>query len=291
MVPINRRVVHGDDLLYRFFNNLLAEEDAAFAGIPQLLLEAMAIWLPPDTYSRMPILVPWVVRDPTCRGKPRRGVPDQWGSPDDHGFLRDDNSLIKSLPRSLPVTGPARGGLEGARIGTEFVAAHVWRKVNGSAVLASRWAELNSFVPNIVWIPGQVAKLTDREGSPVQEVLQVMSWQIYRRVAIDEQYRGVVTAAWERLPVPDRRIRTIDPERLNWFQPTDSFYATRERRLRTVVNALRDLELGQQPSTKVITTRYGEGLTTVGLEARLTLRRYLEALLPRDRYQPEPIGP
>ena len=269
------RLVHGDDLLYRFFNNLLADTRDNLAAIPQLLLETMAVWLPPTTYARWPVLLPWVVRDPSCRGRPRNGVPDRWGSPDDRGYLRDDNSLIKSLPRSLEITGPARSGLAGARIGTEFVAAHVWLRVNGSTVLASRWPELNSFVPNLVWLPSQVAKLTDREGSGVQETLQAMAWQIYRPVAVEPTYEQIVKRSWALLPVPERAIGTIRHEELNWFEPTERFYRTREERLRSVVEALLQLEAGKGIAAKVITSRYGQGLPGVSAEARSDLRSYL----------------
>lgn len=272
-------MVHGDDLLYRFFNNLLASQDEPFAAIPQMLLEAMAIWLPPETYARLPLLLPWVVRDPSCRGAPRRGVADEWGSPDARGYLRDDNSLIKNLPRALPITGPSRSGLAGARIGTEFVASHVWRRVNGSSVLASRWPELNSFVPNIVWLPGQIAKLTDREGSAVQDTLQAMSMRIYRDVPVPSRYTDIVERAWSLLPMPQREVERLDLSKLNWFMPTERFYATRELRLRTVVGALAGLDRGQKPVTKVITTRYGEGLAHVDSVARGELRRFLEGLL------------
>ena len=79
---------------------------------------AMGVWLPLDVYERFPILLPWVVRDPTCRGHKSKGIPDQWGSPNELGFLRDDNSLIKSLPRSLPIQSESSADLDGARMGT-----------------------------------------------------------------------------------------------------------------------------------------------------------------------------
>lgn len=46
-----------------------------------------------------------------------------------------------------------------ARIGNGFVASHVWRKLtnNGSA---SQHPLTYSFIPNLVWLPTQVAKLT-----------------------------------------------------------------------------------------------------------------------------------
>jgi hypothetical protein len=44
-------------------------------------------------------------------------------------------------------------------MGKGFVASHVWRKlVNGSS--APQHALTNSFIPNLVWLPTQVAKLS-----------------------------------------------------------------------------------------------------------------------------------
>ena len=40
------RVVHGDDLLYRFFQEALASQPELFRAVPQLLLTTMAVWLP-----------------------------------------------------------------------------------------------------------------------------------------------------------------------------------------------------------------------------------------------------
>jgi hypothetical protein len=107
------RIIHGDDLLYRFFQEALRSNPELFAAVPQLLITTMALWLPLDTYERWPVLLPWVVRDPKCRGNPRRGIPDQWSSPDRSGYLRDDNSLIKALPRALTVKGPKESHVHG----------------------------------------------------------------------------------------------------------------------------------------------------------------------------------
>src|ERR1019366_7004889 len=90
------KVVHGDDLLYRFFEDALKSRPELFATIPQLLITTMGLWLPLDAYERWPVLLPWVVRDAKCRGNPRKGVLEEWSSPDAQGYLRDDNSLIKA---------------------------------------------------------------------------------------------------------------------------------------------------------------------------------------------------
>ena len=228
----------------------------------------MAIWLPLDVYARVPVLLPWVVRDSTSRGDKKHGRPDEWGSPNADGYLRDDNSLVKGIPKSLSVRGP--GHLRGARMGTEFVAAHVWRKVR-HADLASRIPLLNSFVPNLVWLPAQVAKLTDLEGGVVQKTLQAMSRAVYRPAPVSSDMRQVVESAWDLLPEPEIEVSMIDHGALNWFEATEAFIDRRLARISTVIRALEIVEAGQPLTRKVITRRYTEGLSSVPTEKRRAL--------------------
>jgi len=266
------RVVKGDDLLYRFFVDLFEDEGDLATKLPGRMLAGMGIWLPLETYRTLPVLLPWVVRDHTCRGNKKKGIPDQWGAPNADGFLRDDNSLIKGLPKSLSVNRNAQTHLRGARMGSEFVASHVWRVVDHND-LASRVPLLNSFVPNLVWLPAQVAKLTDREGSPVQKALQALAWKTYRHAPVDDHLSDVVEEAWSLIPEPDA---DIDTEVENWFDPTERFYTTRRSRLSDVIAALRSLEAGESLTHKVTTTRYGEGLPHVSESARRELLGFLE---------------
>lgn len=268
------RVVHGDDLLYRFFQDVLARDESLAEKVPRLLIEAAAIWLPLDVYEQWPVLLPWVVRDASCRGNRAKGIPDQWGAPDRYGHLRDDNSLIKALPRGLAVVGPKHGRMHGAVMGREFVASHVWRVVS-NGILASRVPLLNSFVPNLVWLPSQVAKLTDREGGIVQATLQAMAFSIYRNARVSLHLEGVVADAWNLIPTPALKVEPIALERLNWFKATPRFFETRRDRLERVLRALEALERRDQLATKVITTRYTEGLPNVGLQSRRSLLQWL----------------
>lgn len=272
-----RRVVHGDDLLYRFLTDLFADDTGAYGQVPQLMLVSMGIWLPRDVYAKFPVLLPWVVRDPACRG--RNGRPDEWGSPDPRGYLRDDNSLIKGLPRSLTVHAPRQPHLNGRRMGTEFVASHVWRECADGGPLASRRPLLNSFVPNLVWLPSQVAKLTDREGGKVQRTLQAMSWQIYRRADVTAGLERIAEEAWEALPRPEALTEDLDPHLLNWFVSDERFLMTRRRRLMEVAEALSRLAAGEVLETKVISSRYTLGLPGVTVEAREALASHLRRFL------------
>lgn len=266
------RVIHGDDLIYRFLRDLFTD-DESFAEVARSLLAATAIWFPLSVYEESPVLLPLVVRDPSCRG--RGGGPDQWASPDPAGFLRDDNSLIKNLPRSLPVSAPAQRHLNGRRMAREFVAAHVWRQTTDQGPLASRRPILNSFVPNIVWLPSQIAKLTDLEGSTVQRTLQEMSWSRYRSHAVKPHLAAVVEDAWALLPEPTTfAAHSFDD--WNYFIPNDPWMRLRQSRIRSVRDAATSLLAGKDLETKVIATRYTEGLPHVGAEALTDLQVFLE---------------
>jgi hypothetical protein len=91
-----------------FRRRWLEENPEQFKDVVRGLILGLGVWLPPAAYERFPLLVPYAVRDAACRGDRRRGIPDQWGAPDSSGRFRDDNSLIKGIPRSLMVTNPSR---------------------------------------------------------------------------------------------------------------------------------------------------------------------------------------
>jgi len=171
------------------------------------------------------VIVPWVVRDSTCRGT--RGGAEEWASPNEEGYLRDDNSKIKNVPKSLAVHSPHWGKLNGHPLGTGFVASHIWSKTTESPLL-------NSFVPNLVWLPGLISKLTDMPG-PVQNAAQAMSLSIYRKVDVHQQFRDVVEEAWSKLKPPDLDI-SLDINQLNFFGHTGRFLQDRHNRIKLIVD-------------------------------------------------------
>lgn len=283
---VNHKLVHGDDLLYQFLLHLLAQDSERYSEIPRLLLVEMGVWFPLTVYERVPVLLPWVVRDPTCRGSRTHGSPDEWSSPNSRGFSRDDNSLVKGLPRSLRMTGPKGSKVNGRRMGSEFVAAHIWRHTAVSG-LASRHPLLNSFVPNLVWLPSQIAKLTDREGGVVQQTLQSLSWQIYRTAPVADHLTDVVDEAWSLLPEPTVTTPPVDPGQLNWFVAANPFFQIRQTRIQQVAEALDRLESELPLDKKVVTTRYTAGLPNVAPDQRKRLRAHL-ARFQRSAIDPNP---
>lgn len=119
--------IRSEGLLYHFLQRELWEEDVwLFQSLASRLILRLGIWISPDAYSRMPWLVPYARRDPLSRGSKSLGVADQWGSPDEEGYFRDDNSLLKGIPRSMPVQS-SLAAYSGRQLDRGFVAAHVWR--------------------------------------------------------------------------------------------------------------------------------------------------------------------
>lgn len=268
-----KKTVNGDDLIYAFLKDLFQSDDAVLRDVPLRMLVALGIWFPVEVYQELPVLVPWVVRDRTCRQS--KTTQEEWSSPNEDGFLRDDNSKIKKIPKSLSVKSPHLPRLHGARMGTEFVASHIWRQAVDKGPLVSERPLLNSFVPNLVWLPRQISKLTDREGSPVQKTLQAISWSVFRNAPVDDALRDVTEQAWSLLPPPDREVEVV-AEQLNLFEPNSRFFQTRHGRIKQVLAGLADLKNGHELSTKqLVDRRYTEGMPGVAPEKRDALSAFL----------------
>jgi hypothetical protein len=269
------RKINTNGLLYHFLQQELWQEDVwLFQSLASRLILRLGIWISPQTYSRLPWLAPYARRDPACRGNKSLGLPDVWGSPDAEGFVRDDNSLLKGLPRSMDVTSTLRA-YAGRRLDRGFTAAHVWREIHHES-LASRHPLTYSFVPNLVWLPSDVAKLTDREGSFAQQFVQALALKIYRSAPVPPALEQMVDSAWSLLPEPRSVPAHALPETaaLNYFVPTPKFLERRQKTFNGVVSALRS----GGSTRKVVATRYAPGLASVDAAARHTLAERLELL-------------
>jgi len=261
-------LIDGENILYHFLQKDLFESDIwLFQMLCARLVAGLGIWLHPAAYQQMPTLLPFVIRDPSCR-KRKQGDVEEWGAPSENGYLRDDNSLVKAIPRTMKVTSASQRLYHGKRIGNGFVAAHVWRKVRGSdigATLASRDPWTNTFIPNLVWLPAEVAKLSDREGTFTQLYLQALSAKIYRHLDVMPAMRPVADRVWGMLEVPggipEQGLPPI--EELSFFQVDEAFIESRRRSVIDVVTALRAVLSGQPLAAKVITSRFGDGLRSV----------------------------
>jgi hypothetical protein len=239
---------------------------------------SLGVWFRPDDYARFPFLARYAVRDVSYRGGP--GREERWGTATSDGLFADDNSLIKGLPRRLSIAAPPARPYRNRSLGAGFVAAHVWGKPDDPLSY--------SFIPNLVWLPSEVAKLTDRQDSFVQRYVQAISRRLYRDHPLPRGLRGLTNQAWRRLPAPEGIPEQGLPSReqllvqLNFFTTDERFYRARLESLRAVVQALSALN-GRTRTypDRVISSRYGPSLRSVAAEPRRRLSdvlgRYLDA--------------
>ena len=156
----------------------------------------------------------------------------------------------------------------------------MWRELEGGGH-ASRDNLTYSFMPNVVWLPSQVSKLSDREGSFVQSYMQALSTKIYRDVELTPKLTMLVRPMWERLAVRSEvaDLPLPDPATLNYFDPGEDWIARRLQSLQLVIQGLREIKGGKQPSRKIISTRYSEGLRQVPRSAGPLLALVARCLL------------
>jgi hypothetical protein len=268
------RKIDGNHVLYHFLQKGLLQEDVwLFQMLTARLVASLGIWFPVQIYSVMPLLTPHAVRDNSCRKDVKAGRPEAWGSPNGEGYFRDDNTLIKGIPSALPIDSRF-SEYDGARMGKGFVASHVWRKLTSDAS-ASRHPLTNSFIPNLVWLPTQVAKLSDREGSFVQTYLQAISKKVYRSAPVSTHQQSVVVQAWDLLPdpsgVPLQGLPRV--EDLNFFGYSNDFIGNRLKSIRKVQELIAHAVCGQPGP--YVSKRYNEGLQTMRPEQLEPLNQFL----------------
>jgi hypothetical protein len=271
--------VDGGGVLYHYLQKALLQDDIwLFQMVTARLITSLGIWLPVEVYRRFPLLVPFAVRDPDARGRPKQGIPDRWGEPNEDGYFRDDNSLVKGLPKSLSIRSSA-SFYQGRRLGNGFIAAHVWQ-LHADDSRSTRHPLTYSFVPNLVWLPRQVALLTDRSGSFVPAFLQALAHKIYRTQAVEAQHEGIVEKAWRLLPsTPDIPSQGLpDPATLNYFEPTDRFFSSRRRAIKDALSLLATT-LGDGGEAPKVSTRYNAGIGDVDPDKLRDLHGFLERYL------------
>ena len=179
-------MVNGENIIYHYIQKTLltdSENDDFNKELVERLIIDLSIWIPKGVYQQIPILLPFVIRDASCRKKRPETGKHEWGFANSEGYLRDDNSLIKGIIKPLLVDGRKVKEYNNKKLGKGFVASHIWRELqNDETSLASTLPMTNSFIPNLVWLPKQISKLTDREGSYAPKILKTLSYKIYSAV-------------------------------------------------------------------------------------------------------------
>lgn len=279
--------VDGQNFLYEYLQHDLRTSDPVlFRCIVRDMIIKLGIWLPRSMYQSLPILLPHVVRDASCRANKRLKRDEQWGSANSQGFLRDDNSLIKGLVRSLDIKSPNYRPYNNRRRGGGFWAAHVWdRTVDDQS--ATEDARTNSFVPNLVWLPASVAQLTDTSKSYAQWLVQALAQRLYRDVQLHVGLSPFVSDAWNQLLNENCFVseQLPDPKELNFFELSPRFLDTRLRRIEASLSWLTWVGNGKSPTSRpsipgrILPSRYGDSLKDLDPARAVHLSGHLERYL------------
>ena len=279
--------LNGENILYHYLQkDLLAKDVWLFQMLTARLVTSLGIWFHPDLYRQIPILLPFARRDSTCRKNCNEERIEQWGSPDKDGYFRDDNSLIKGIPQGLTIRSSLKDIYDGKKIGTGFVACHVWRisdinMGNKVAAFTTQNPITYSFVPNLVWLPKQVAKLTDREGSFAQLYLQAVSYKIFREIKVSEKLESVVDKSWEILirpaGIPEQGLPEIGE--LNFFEYNEPFIIRRKKIISDVLKGIDAISKRKLPRDKIVSSRYTAGLKNVNAQKINSLKKVISEYL------------
>lgn len=248
-----------------------------FVELTYGLIQKLGVWWAPDAYRRLPVMVPWCVRDRSCRYD--QG-PESWGAPRDDAYLRDDNSIIKKLPLTCLVTAPTDHPFQNRKPWRGFTACHIWRDMpDGTLAGADPW--LYSFMPNLIWLPTWIAPLTDRQSSEVQRTLQRTSFALFRQVAVRDTLRPYADYGWSKLQAPPPG-HVLATEQLAMFDPHEKFFHSRVNYLDKFVAGTDSVLTRGSLSAKLICTRYTIGLPQLDTSAissfGLAMKDYRDAV-------------
>jgi hypothetical protein len=247
--------IDGGNAIYHYLQKIVIPRDDAFSRelVLRLVLD-LSIWLPLELYCAVPLLLPYCVRDSSIRKL-------EWGTANAQGYLRDNNSILKLLVSSYAIRSPRFRAYDRAVRGRNFTASHAWRwlRLDGKRHLATAHPLAYSFVPNLAWLPAQIAKLTDHEGSFAQQVLQAVAWAYYApaRLAHPPTLAGI----WDALQPPELLL-DLDPTQLNTFVVSPRSIKIRRNNLIKEIDMIeKSLEKGAPAGKSPRSLRYLQSLS------------------------------
>jgi len=246
--------------------------------IEQLLLWG-GVWFSPEAYEQIPVLRPYVIRNSSCRNKDSKK--DTWAQSNSRGLMQDDNTSIKGIPKSLPIISGWKE-IKGQKLGNSWVASHVWMSMRTRDEHACEWERTNSFIPNLVWLPKQLSKLTDRDGGYAQLFLKHLSYLLYSKIEIDNP---MISAIWSELKdpgiTPESKFTMDD---LNFFDSDAEWIEDKKADLHRELQSI--LDILDNPSATVesiYNDRYTATLRDASKTMKLTDKVYLEEWIETNR--------
>ena len=266
-----KKRLDGNDTLYHILKkDLLRGDDTFSKELVTRLIVGLSIWLPVKVYQRIPIMLPYVVRAKGVTAK-------KWGECNKDGFFKDGNALLRRFINPLSFRYNSVFGVKKLFLGQHFVACHVWQQLKGNYKQNSAYYhQIFSFVPNLVLLPQQVAKLTDSEGYYAQALLKSLAYKIYYNRRVKNRDWGRKNC-WQWLNDP-KIAEEIDISKLNYFDVTDEWIDQRVNDLLEDIAAIRSVARGTQSPIQSILKcdKYLKTLQNLSLKKREKLIAWLD---------------
>jgi hypothetical protein len=148
--------------------------------------------------------------------------------------------LIKGIIKSFFVDGRRVKDYDNKKLANGFVASHIWRNLQiNKDRLASTYEMTNSFIPNLVWLPKQISKLTDREGSYAQNLLKTISYKIYFETNEASSFKKEI---WTELNNPETQTKhIIDISKLNYFRIPETWIDKKKKGLLKEIETIKNV--------------------------------------------------
>jgi hypothetical protein len=239
------------------------------------LFDREAVWFSSEWANHLTHLAPFAIRDPSCR-KHFNKHREEWGTVDQNGYMRDDNTLVKNWVKGLNIDDRAFGTVL-PPLTKGYTACHLWRGVaDGRNVMQKNYHY--SAICNLVWLPTAYSRLSDQEGSFAQTYLKAIALGIfphrqsgaaglrrfYESVDLDQtahdiQRFGIDTAG---LRLKARRYFIVSATKLAWH----------DRKMRSIRSQL----VGRATEVAVRPRRFREGLSALSAGRRERLLKDLE---------------
>jgi len=261
------------------------QDDLRFVDYPFFLQASvrfildLSIWIDPKSYVKLPIFEPLAYRDQNAQGPPdMRGKANPLTA-----FLVDDNSMIKNYAQGKVVSSKKIQYYDGRKISEGFWACHIWDRLEDNT-LTNTDNCLFSFIPNIVWLPKELSRLTDHVPI-IKDVMKQLSIQLYGQLKLPNQaLQSIVDESWEKLlksnhnqVIPKSALPAIDE--FNTMMISDSTISRKVRKLEKYAVGLLEHGHGRivPPSSQV--HKYGRTIVNTDVSAALALGQWLEGYL------------
>lgn len=187
--------------LRKYIHDDLRENDVPlFYQVSLRFILDVAIWIDPEDYKKYPIIEPLAYREQRWKALGwKRGQANP-----DTAQLVDGNSHNKNYMNSAGTKIVSRKvkyyNNKKLVSGSGFVACHIWDEYGKECTKATGDHRLFTFIPNIVWLPKEIAYLTDIKGTPVRDLLKQLSVNLYHSVKISNpELQSIIEENWDKL--------------------------------------------------------------------------------------------